>query len=281
MNIEENEAKKIAYKKMLEKSKNEKGKSQTIKTTIDLSNLQKECFNLLNSESTITYRKYHSQVDLEEVKLIKNKNPFNVKEKFYHNFFGDIEYVGYKKPELNGVSSLSLNLFNDKIIKKISPVNENIDNLENFNFRLFKYLDSYRDSYMTIYNENEKSTLKDDVRAVYVTHFINHLSKRKQEIERNNKLSNIIFKESNMTNKIKEELFVDKDLNELKNEEQRIKAEQKKTIEENLEKRLFSLYSVEPLETILNENVEELTLEQVRKHHNKVSEYIKDSVKYY
>ena len=96
-----------------------------------------------------------------------------------------------------------------------------------------------------------------------------------------NKLSKIIFKDGTMASKIKEELFVDKDLESLKNEVLRIKQEEIKLMEKPLSegKELFSQYRMDPLETILNfQDINNITLEQIRENQSKISELIRDSV---
>ena len=283
MRSEEDEAMKIAYKKVLEKSNNGKIKNINLKVKKD-TNLAKENMNLLSSVNILDDKidqinKYHISYDNEKINLIKNKSHQLIKERYIHSFFGEIEFTGIQKIE-QYPSSLSLNLYNDKIIKKIAPKNENMEDLENFNYRFFKYLDGYKDCFMSIH-ESEKTNIKENVRSVYTAHILNHLLKRNQEIERNNKLSKIIFKDGTMASKIKEELFVDKDLESLKNEVLRIKQEEIKLMEKPLSegKELFSQYRMDPLETILNfQDINNITLEQIRENQSKISELIRDSV---
>ena len=67
----------------------------------------------------------------------------------------------------------------------------------------------------------------------------------------------------------------------LKNEVLRIKQEEIKLMEKPLSegKELFSQYRMDPLETILNfQDINNITLEQIRENQSKISELIRDSV---
>ena len=78
MRSEEDEAMKIAYKKVLEKSNNGKIKNINLKVKKD-TNLAKENMNLLSSVNILDDKidqinKYHISYDNEKINLIKNKS---------------------------------------------------------------------------------------------------------------------------------------------------------------------------------------------------------------
>ena len=276
----EDDSMKIAYKNLIAKTKIDKNKNINLKIKKDLKNFEKETnFEQFFTKNKATYNlesdKYHSTYDLETIELLKNDKNLNfIKEKYIHDFFPEINYSGLKKSEFTNFSSFSLNLHNEKIFNNISPIDQNMETIENFNFRLFKYLDSYKDCYMTV-DTNDNKSKRDSIKTVYVTHILNHLLKRNQEQERNSKFSNIIFKEHTLTSILKEELFVDKDLEGLKNEEIRFSNEKKEIVENNL----FNLHNINTIQSILNEQtLENITLSTIKSNHENISKIIKDSV---
>ena len=138
-------------------------------------------------------------------KVIKTKEK---KFKMFTQYFGDYYYKTKQYPfsPLNRQCYISSKLYDNTEMKEMLHYNNEYIIHDNNNFLplFFKYLDNYRDIQINA-GDYEK---RHDMMKVYLFHILNHILKRKEEIEVNNNIYNVVNDESmNTTEAITKELF--------------------------------------------------------------------------
>ena len=192
----------------LEKSKNDKDNDLVEKDLTD--NEIKELYtsNTINESSDIpdTTSQNFNQ-DENTIKIIRNKK--NKKYKLYNHLIGEFEYK-----DKNG--NLSLNKYTNisrwfkdvdiSEVEKLITYQENYDIIDKENFYplFYKYLDSYKDVQVSWNNLEVRTQLM----KIYLFHILNHILKRKEEIELNDNIDKIINDTAITDNqKLNKELF--------------------------------------------------------------------------
>jgi len=99
------------------------------------------------------------------------------------------------------------NIINTEFKSKVKKIE--LSTPDYFNLKMFKYLDNYSDLYFT----SSDLMLRHKLMNVYIFHILNHVLKRKEEIEINNRIEKLIERHQNKTelNLLKEELFLNED----------------------------------------------------------------------
>ena len=192
----------------LEKSKNDKDNDLVEKDLTD--NEIKELYtsNTINESSDIpdTTSQNFNQ-DENTIKILRTKK--NKKYKLYNHLIGVFEYK-----DKNG--NLSLNKYTNisrwfkdvdiSEVEKLITYQENYDIIDKENFYplFYKYLDSYKDVQVSWNNLEVRTQLM----KIYLFHILNHILKRKEEIELNDNIDKIINDTAITDNqKLNKELF--------------------------------------------------------------------------
>ena len=192
----------------LEKSKNDKDNDLVEKDLTD--NEIKELYtsNTINESSDIpdTTSQNFNQ-DENKIKILRTKK--NKKYKLYNHLIGEFEYK-----DKNG--NLSLNKYTNisrwfkdvdiSEIEKLITYQEDYDIIDKENFYplFYKYLDSYKDVQVSWNNLEVRTQLM----KIYLFHILNHILKRKEEIELNDNIDKIINDTAITDNqKLNKELF--------------------------------------------------------------------------
>ena len=176
----------------LEKSKNGKDNDLVEKDLTD--NEIKELYtsNTINESSDIpdtTSQNFNR--DENTIKILRIKK--NKKYKLYNHLIGEFEYK-----DKNG--NLSLNKYTNisrwfkdvdiSEVEKLITYQEDYDIIDKENFYplFYKYLDSYKDVQVSWNNLEVRTQLM----KIYLFHILNHILKRKEEIELNDNIDKII-----------------------------------------------------------------------------------------
>ena len=192
----------------LEKSKNDKDNDLVEKDLTD--NEIKELYtsNTINESSDIpdTTSQNFNQ-DENTIKILRTKK--NKKYKLYNHLIGEFEYK-----DKNG--NLSLNKYTNisrwfkdvdiSEVEKLITYQEDYDIIDKENFYplFYKYLDSYKDVQVSWNNLEVRTQLM----KIYLFHILNHILKRKEEIELNDNIDKIINDTAITDNqKLNKELF--------------------------------------------------------------------------
>ena len=193
----------------LEKAKNENEEKDLVEK--DLTNEEiKEVytFNTINESRNIPdTTTEHFNLDENSIKILKSKK-FK-KYKLYNHLIGEYEYK-----DKNG--DLSVNKYTNisrwfkdvdiSEVEKLITYNTDYDLFEKENFYplFYKYLDSYKDIQVNWNNLEIRTNLM----KIYLFHILNHILKRKEEIELNDNIDKIINNTSVTDNqKLNQELF--------------------------------------------------------------------------
>jgi hypothetical protein len=109
----------------------------------------------------------------------------------------------------------------DEMLESILPSQEDLNFSEAFNFRVFKILDSYSDLSFA----HSDLQLRQKMMKTYLFHILNHILKRKEEIEYDDHIEKLIEKSSHNNHKsiLEEDLFINQEQNFLKGYETGIK----------------------------------------------------------
>lgn len=159
---------------------------------------------------------YNKKINLYNEKLgvyqyLYNDNIFPSSRKF-HKSSKISKYLLDKEESINNILSSESNE-ESLLLKNLNKIDLNFS--ENFNYRLFKYLDSYSDIYLT----SSDLFLRQKIMNMYIFHILNHMMKRKEEIEVNNRIEKLIERKTIKSNDnlkngnfiIKDELFINED----------------------------------------------------------------------
>ena len=176
----------------LEKSKNDKDNDLVERDLTD--NEIKEIYtsNTINESQDIpdTTSQNFNQ-DENTIKILRTKK--NKKYKLYNHLIGEYEYK-----DKNG--NLSLNKYTNisrwfkdvdiSEVEKLITYQEDYDIIDKENFYplFYKYLDSYKDVQVSWNNLEVRTQLM----KIYLFHILNHILKRKEEIELNDNIDKII-----------------------------------------------------------------------------------------
>jgi hypothetical protein len=190
--------------------------------------IEKELINKITKKEAVSDEKEVKQYSKETIEDIEN-NHFNknseeitkirqIKNKridLFNEAFGGYVFCSHELLPLKMTTRISKYLINkEEIINDLTINNTypDLDMSENFNLRVFKYLDSYKDIYLNTSNLEMRQKLMN----IYLFHILNHMFKRKEEIEVNNKLEKIYTRRADKKNntmslnaKLKQEFFVD------------------------------------------------------------------------
>jgi len=192
----------------LEKSKNDKDNDLVERDLTD--NEIKEIYtsNTINESQDIpdTTSQNFNQ-DENTIKILRTKK--NKKYKLYNHLIGEYEYK-----DKNG--NLSLNKYTNisrwfkdvdiSEVEKLITYQEDYDIIDKENFYplFYKYLDSYKDVQVSWNNLEVRTQLM----KIYLFHILNHILKRKEEIELNDNIDKIINDTAITDNqKLNKELF--------------------------------------------------------------------------
>ena len=177
----------------LEKTKNDRDNSDLVEK--DLTNNEiKEIFTLneindspdINDTTTEHFSLDENTIKIQKAKKYKKYKLYNylIGEYYYKDKNGDLS--------LNKYTNIS-RWFKDvdiSEIEKIITFNQKYDLFEKENFYplFYKYLDSYKDIQVN-WNNLE---IRTDLMKIYLFHILNHILKRKEEIELNNNIDKLI-----------------------------------------------------------------------------------------
>lgn len=149
----------------------------------------------------------HYTKDENSIKIIKSKKI--KKYKLYNYFIGEYEYKDKNEDlSLNKYTYIS-RWFKDVDISEIEKLisynnKEGVYDIQNFYPIFYKYLSNYKDIQVN-WNEAE---IRKNLMKIYLFHILNHLMKRKEEIELNDNIDKIINTTVMTDNqKINKELF--------------------------------------------------------------------------
>ena len=177
----------------LEKTKNDRDNSDLVEK--DLTNNEiKEIYTLneindspdINDTTTEHFSLDENTIKIQKAKKYKKYKLYNylIGEYYYKDKNGDLS--------LNKYTNIS-RWFKDvdiSEIEKIITFNQKYDLFEKENFYplFYKYLDSYKDIQVN-WNNLE---IRTDLMKIYLFHILNHILKRKEEIELNNNIDKLI-----------------------------------------------------------------------------------------
>ena len=177
----------------LEKAKNGKDDNDLIEKNLS-NNEIKEIYtlNTINESPNIPdTTSQHFSLDENEIKILKSKKI--KKYKLYNHLIGEYEYKDRKGDiSLNKYTNIS-RWFKDvdiSEVEKLITYNNNYDLFEKNNFfpLFYKYLDSYKDIQVNWNNLEIRTQLM----KIYLFHILNHILKRKEEIELNDNIDKLI-----------------------------------------------------------------------------------------
>ena len=193
----------------LEKAKNGKDDNDLIEKNLS-NNEIKEIYtlNTINESPNIPdTTSQHFSLDENEIKILKSKKI--KKYKLYNHLIGEYEYKDKKGDiSLNKYTNIS-RWFKDvdiSEVEKLITYNNNYDLFEKNNFfpLFYKYLDSYKDIQVNWNNLEIRTQLM----KIYLFHILNHILKRKEEIELNDNIDKLINNKVVTDNqKLNKELF--------------------------------------------------------------------------
>ena len=177
----------------LEESKKEKDNNDINKEDITNKEIKEHyTLNTIQESKTIkdpTYENFNR--DENSIKIMKAKK--SKKYKLYNFFIGEYEYKSQNDDlSLNQYTYIS-RWFKDVNITDVEKLitynkSKEIFERENFYPLFYKYLSSYKDIQVN-YNDSE---IRKSLMKIYLFHILNHLLKRKEEIELNDNIDKII-----------------------------------------------------------------------------------------
>lgn len=183
--------------KELEKSKN--NKEDIDKDLIKNSLTQSEIKELYSLNKIITPPEnfqdpmtYHFNLSENDIKILKSQKI--TKYKLFNHLIGEFEYKSKKENDLslNEKTYISKWFQNTDFshVEKLITYNEKYElfDSENFYPLFYKYLDSYKDVQVS-WDDIE---IRTNLMKIYLFHILNHLMKRKEEIEINDNIDKII-----------------------------------------------------------------------------------------
>ena len=193
----------------LERTKNDKGNEDILDKDLTNNEIKSSyIFNTINESKSIKdTTSEHFSLDENKIKIIKTKK-FK-KYKIYNTLIGEFEYKDKN-------DNLSLNKYTNisrwfkevdiSEVEKLISYNYNYDIFEKENFYplFYKYLDCYKDIQVNWNNLEVRTKLM----KIYLFHILNHILKRKEEIELNDNIDKIINNTAITDNqKLNKELF--------------------------------------------------------------------------
>jgi hypothetical protein len=237
INKEEDKIEKELIKRLEEKSGNLKNKGMNPSESKELKYENEQLVEIDSKNNLSNIDSHFNTVNLnmkESSAIYKQKiNLYNEKIGLY-NLQLNNNYITTPRKFSKSSSITKYLLTQQETLNNILPLDSKLDlNFsEFFNFRFFKYLDSYSDVLL----QHSDLQMRGKLMNVYLFHIINHMMKRKEEIEINNRIEKLIERASNKVyseNKIlKEELFINEDEEFLKSY---IKESEMKNFAENRE----------------------------------------------
>ena len=203
----------------LEESKKEKNNNDINKEDITNKEIKEHyTLNIIQESKTIkdpTYENFNR--DENSIKIMKSKK--SKKYKLYNFFIGEYEYKSKNDDlSLNQYTYIS-RWFKDVNITDVEKLitynkSKEIFERENFYPLFYKYLSNYKDIQVN-YNDSE---IRKSLMKIYLFHILNHLLKRKEEIELNDNIDKIINTTAITDNqKLNKDLFISHE-NEFLNE---------------------------------------------------------------
>ena len=204
------------YKKLLKKKENIQ-KEQLIPSK----SYKKQLLIDNGNNEQKDYFETHYNIGYNTLKDILTKPFYGIKNAYFNELFGEFTYRGYDEAfsHIYKQTIISNELFKKKHLDMLLPQEAqelnlkdsemNLDYKENFNFRIFKYLNNYNDLYFT----SSDLSLRQSVISSYVFHILNHIIKNKELMEINNKINNVLsINLEKDSEKLQKELFKNKDL---------------------------------------------------------------------
>ena len=193
----------------LERTKNEKGDEDLLDKDLTNNEIKSNyIFNTINESKNIKdTTSEHFSLDENKIKIIKAKK--YKKYKIYNTLIGEFEYKDKNDDlSLNKYTNIS-RWFKDVDISEVEKLisynyNYDIFEKENFYSLFYKYLDCYKDIQVNWNNLEIRTKLM----KIYLFHILNHILKRKEEIELNDNIDKIINNTAITDNqKLNKELF--------------------------------------------------------------------------
>ena len=191
------------------------------------------------------------KIDNLNISEIKNLEKAKIKKiKLYNELIGEYEF---KSPLINSIlpkQSYISSLFKENEILNLITYNNKLDihDLENFYPIFYKYLNSYRDIQLSLSDLEIRTNLM----KIYIFHILNHVMKRKEEIELNNIIEKIINEdENNEYKQLDKELFINHDNDFIKNYYSQFKKLEKNNGKQFqiYYKKIKEIYTTKDLET--------------------------------
>ena len=193
----------------LERTKNDKGDEDLLDKNLTNNEIKANyILNTINESKNIKdTTTEHFSLDENKIKIIKAKK--YKKYKIYNTLIGEFEYKDKNDDlSLNKYTNIS-RWFKDvdiSEVEKLISYNYNYDIFEKENFYplFYKYLDCYKDIQVNWNNLEIRTKLM----KIYLFHILNHILKRKEEIELNDNIDKIINNTAITDNqKLNKELF--------------------------------------------------------------------------
>ena len=177
----------------LEEAKNGKGENNKNKEELTENDIKEQySINNINESNIIQDPTYeHFTKDENSIKIIKSKKI--KKYKLFNFFIGEYEYKDRNQDlSLNKYTYIS-RWFKDVNISEIEKLiiydnSHPIFDSQNFYPLFYKYLSSYKDIQVSW----PDSEIRKNIMKIYLFHILNHLLKRKEEIELNDNIDKII-----------------------------------------------------------------------------------------
>lgn len=197
-------------KELINKIVHAKTESMQSKENNDIINIaQLQINEILSPEANVnTYSMHYDQPESSIKTAQKSKSK---KIRLYNEKLGHYSYLSHRdnKSIIHRNSHISIRLKDNEIMSKIKPhinkeeqsLGPNYQSEDNWLHLFYKYCDSYRD--IQVCNSNIE--IREEIMKVYLFHILNHLCKRKEEIEVNDVINKIVNSKRNIFQK---ELFI-------------------------------------------------------------------------
>jgi hypothetical protein len=201
----------ILEKELASELEKEKSNENNIKMDNDYSKDEINAIFLNEKISSENNDDILNKIDNLNEKEIKNLEKTKKKNlKLYNELIGEYTFKSLSQSSILPKQSFISSLFKDnEILNMISYNNEfDIYDSQNFYSIFYKYLYSYRDIQISLSDLEIRTNLM----KIYIFHILNHIMKRKEEIEINDIIEKLINEDDkNDYKKLDNELFINHD----------------------------------------------------------------------
>ena len=222
----------ILEKELASELEKEKSNENNIKMDNDYSKDEINAIFLNEKISSENNDDILNKIDNLNEKEIKNLEKTKKKNlKLYNELIGEYTFKSLSQNSILPKQSFISSLFKEnEILNMISYNNEfDIYDSQNFYSIFYKYLYSYRDIQISLSDLEIRTNLM----KIYIFHILNHIMKRKEEIEINDIIEKLINEDDkNDYKKLDNELFINHDSDFIKDYYNKNKS-LKKTMEKN------------------------------------------------